>query len=72
MLIVVVNQYGEVCCISKQGGVTVDALTLLSCTTVAHLRAKEMAKWLSSKLKEDETRRDVGGLIAELRADNER
>ena len=71
-MVVAVNQYGEVCSISKEGGIVVDALTLLSCINIASLKAKEMADIISMKLKADESRRDVGGFIAELRAENER
>ena len=71
-LIITANRYGEICQIVKQGGVCVDALTLLNCTTAAMAMTKEISTLITKKLKEDETRRDVGGLLAELRAENDR
>lgn len=71
-MVTTMNRYGEVCQIAKLGGVPVDALTLLNCTTVALQKVKEITSFISTKLIEDATKRDVGGLIAELRAENER
>lgn len=71
-MIITMNEHGELCQIAKPGGVAVDALALLSCTSVALGKVKEITKLISSKLREDSTRRDVGGLIAELRAQNDR
>ncbi|RMZ74798.1 hypothetical protein DV737_g5721, partial [Chaetothyriales sp. CBS 132003] len=62
----------ELCQVAKLGGTAVDPLVLLKCTSVALARAKEVNALISQKLAEDATKRDVGGLIAELRAENER
>ncbi|RMD43435.1 hypothetical protein DV735_g1734, partial [Chaetothyriales sp. CBS 134920] len=62
----------ELCQVAKLGGTAVDPLVLLKCTNVALARAKEVNALISQKLAEDATKRDVSGLIAELRADNER
>ncbi|RMZ92371.1 hypothetical protein DV736_g361, partial [Chaetothyriales sp. CBS 134916] len=62
----------ELCQIAKLGGTAVDPLVLLKCTNVALARAKEVNALVSQKLAEDATKRDVGGLIAELTAENER
>lgn len=71
-MVITMNRYGEVCQIAKLGGVPVDALTLLNCSTTALTKVKEITDFVSNKLSEDATKRDVGGLIAELRAENER
>lgn len=67
------NRHGEVCQIAKLGGVPVDALSLLHCTSVAAVKVKELHKLVTNKLDEDAKRRDKGGLIAhELSAENAR
>lgn len=71
-MIITMNRHGELCQIAKLGGVTVDALVLLHCTTTALGRVKDITDLISAKLREDATRRDVGGLIAELSAQNDR
>lgn len=71
-MIVTMNKHGELCQIAKLGGVPVDALALLGCTTLALVKVKEITELISTKLREDSTRRDVGGLIAELSAQNDR
>lgn len=60
------NRHGEVCQIAKLGGVPIDAVTLLHCVNVAAVKVKEMSKTIQRRLEEDATRRDKGGLIAEL------
>jgi exosome complex component RRP45 len=57
---------------AKLGGVPVDAMLLLNCTTVALTKVKEITDLISKRLQADATSRDVGGLIAELSAENER
>jgi exosome complex component RRP45 len=54
------------------GGESTDALVLLTCINTALVKGKEINGFISKKLSEDATQRDVGGLIAELRAENER
>jgi exosome complex component RRP45 len=71
-MIVTMNRHGELCQIAKLGGVCVDALSLLGCTNMALVKVKEITELISAKLREDATRRDVGGLIAELSAQNDR
>ena len=51
---------------------SIDPLTLLKCTNIALVKAKEVNALITEKLAEDATKRDVGGLIAELSAENER
>ncbi|EHY60101.1 3'-5'-exoribonuclease [Exophiala dermatitidis] len=70
-VILTVNDF-ELCQIAKLGGSPIDALVLLKCTNTALAKGKEINGFVAKKLAEDATRRDVGGLIAELRAENER
>jgi exosome complex component RRP45 len=70
--VITMNRHGEVCQIAKLGGVPVDAMLLLNCATVALTRVKEVTDLISKRLQADATKRDVGGLIAELSAENER
>jgi exosome complex component RRP45 len=71
-VIVTMNKHGEVCQIAKYGGATVEPLALLNCTTVALQKVKEMTKYIQQRLDEDAKRRDAGGLMAELSAENAR
>lgn len=66
------NRHGEICQIAKLGGTPVEAVSLLQCTSVALTKAKDFSTMLDEKLAEDVKKRDKGGLMAELRADNER
>lgn len=66
------NRHGEICQIAKLGGTPVEAVALLQCTSVALTKAKEFSALVDRKLAEDFKRRDKGGLMAELRADNDR
>ncbi|KAJ2890875.1 hypothetical protein MKZ38_001252 [Zalerion maritima] len=66
------NRHGEVCQIAKLGGVAVDAVLLLKCTAGATVEVKRISEMVDQKLEEDAKRRDKGGLMAELRAENER
>jgi exosome complex component RRP45 len=71
-MVITMNRHGEVCQIAKLGGVPVDAMLLLNCASVALTKVKEIIDLISRTLQADATRRDVGGLIAELSAENER
>ncbi len=71
-MVVTANRYGEVCQIAKYGGVPVDGLALLNCIGLATQKVKEMTTLVFARLEEDAKRRDVGGLMAELKAENER
>lgn len=62
----------ELCQIAKLGGASIKPMVLLRCTTTALAQAKDINALIKRKLAEDATNRDVGGLIAELRAENER
>jgi exosome complex component RRP45 len=71
-MIITMNRHGEICQIAKYGGATVDPLALLNCTNVALQKVKDLSKFIQTKLDEDAKNRDVGGLMAELSAENAR
>lgn len=71
-IVISMNRFGEVCQIAKYGGTPVDGLSLLTCTNAALERVKAFDKLVKDKLREDEERRDAGGLMAELTAENDR
>lgn len=70
-VIFTVNDF-ELCQIAKLGGNAVDAVALLKCTITAMAKGKEINGIVAKELAEDSTQRDIGGMIAELRAENER
>lgn len=71
-MIVTMNRHGELCQIAKLGGVSVDALILLDCMNITLKKVKQITELISTKLREDATQRDIGGVIAELSAQNNR
>ncbi|EMC99031.1 hypothetical protein BAUCODRAFT_146018 [Baudoinia panamericana UAMH 10762] len=71
-VIVSMNRFGEVCQVAKYGGAAVDGLSMLTCVNSALDKVKALDKLVKAKLAEDEKRRDNGGLMAELSAENER
>ncbi|KAL9024867.1 MAG: hypothetical protein Q9196_006201 [Gyalolechia fulgens] len=71
-VVVTANKYGEVVQIKKLGGVPADALLLLNCVDIAVAKVKELDLVIAKALEQDATERDVGGLMAELKAENER
>ncbi|KAF1344604.1 ribosomal protein S5 domain 2-type protein [Delphinella strobiligena] len=71
-IVVSMNRHGEVCQIAKYGGASVEPLTMLNCTTVAHEKVKVLHQFVQAKLDQDEKKRDKGGLMAELSSENAR
>ena len=71
-VVVTANKSGEVCAISKQGGVPTDALVLLGCVDTAVEKVRLLDGIVKHALEQDMTKRDVGGLMAELSAENAR
>ncbi|KAI5459921.1 ribosomal protein S5 domain 2-type protein [Mariannaea sp. PMI_226] len=67
-----INKHGEICQIAKLGGAALDAPLFIQCASVAVSRAKELTDLVDRKLAEDAKRRDKGGLMAELTAENDR
>ncbi|KAM3511030.1 hypothetical protein MY11210_005307 [Beauveria gryllotalpidicola] len=66
------NKHGEICQISKLGGDAVDARLFVACAQTALGKTKEFTDLVDRELAEDAKRRDKGGLMAELTAENER
>lgn len=66
------NRHGEICQIAKLGGVAVDAVALLQCTSLALTKVKEFSAIITERLALDAKKRDKGGLMAELSAENAR
>ncbi|KAL8737860.1 MAG: hypothetical protein Q9181_001302 [Wetmoreana brouardii] len=71
-VVVTANKQGEVVQIAKLGGVAADALTVLNCVDLAVKKIRELDKIVEAALEKDAKKRDIGGLMAELRAENER
>ncbi|KAG0647738.1 Ribosomal RNA-processing 45 [Hyphodiscus hymeniophilus] len=66
------NRHGEVCQIAKLGGVPVDAVVLLNCIAVAGQKVREISDFVKGRLESDRKKRDKGGWMEELRAENDR
>ncbi|KAI4599726.1 hypothetical protein KJ359_001462 [Pestalotiopsis sp. 9143b] len=66
------NKHGEICQVAKLGGTAVEAWSLVQCANTAMQQVKVLSTMLDEKLAEDSKRRDKGGLLAELSADNAR
>ena len=71
-VVVSMNRHGEVCQIAKYGGCGIDPLVVLGCTTKALENVRVLHEFVRKRIEEDEKSRDVGGLIAELSAENAR
>lgn len=69
---IVANREGEVCQIKKLGGAPTGAVLILQCVEIALGKVKELCAQVQSALDADAKRRDKGGLMAELSAENER
>ncbi|OIW33657.1 hypothetical protein CONLIGDRAFT_652165 [Coniochaeta ligniaria NRRL 30616] len=66
------NRHGEICQIAKLGGTPVEAVALIQCTQLALTAVKSFTEYLDQKLDADSKRRNKGGLLAELSAENDR
>lgn len=71
-VVISMNRFGEVCSIAKYGGTPVGGLGVLSMMNAALEKVKMFDQLVREELKGDEERRDKGGLMAELSAENER
>ena len=71
-VIITMNRHGELCQVVKYGGEPVDALAMLGWTKLALVKVQAFSKLIQDRLEEDAKKKDVGGLMAELRAENER
>lgn len=70
-MVITTNDF-ELCQIAKLGGQFIGSDLVLRCVALALSNARQLNAMIKNRLAEDATRRDVGGLIAELRAENER
>ncbi|CAM1502932.1 Fc.00g077080.m01.CDS01 [Cosmosporella sp. VM-42] len=66
------NKHAELCTVVKMGGCALDAPLFIQCCLIALRKSKEFTAVLDEKLAEDAKRRDKGGLMAELTAENDR
>ncbi|KAG6224096.1 hypothetical protein E4U46_003133 [Claviceps purpurea] len=66
------NKHGEICQVSKLGGADVDAPVFVQCAQMALTKSKEFTDLVDRKLLEDAKGRDKGGLLAELKSENDR
>jgi exosome complex component RRP45 len=71
-VIITMNRHGELCQIAKYGGATIEPMSMLNLTNTALLQVKEISKLIQQRLDEDAKKRDAGGLLAELSAENAR
>ena len=71
-MVITANKHGELCQIAKLGGVPTDALVLLGCVEQAVGKVSELSKIMSAALEQDAKKRNAGGMMAELSAENER
>ena len=71
-VVITANKTGEICAISKQGGVPTDALILLGCIDTAVEKVRLLDEIVKKALEGDAAKRDVGALMAELSAENAR
>ena len=71
-MVVTANRHGEVCQIAKLGGVPTDALMLLGAVEMAVAKVGGVGSVISQALEENAKKMDVGGMLAELSAENER
>lgn len=71
-VIISMNRFGEVCQIAKYSGEPVDGMSVMSLMNTALEKVKVLDQFVKAKLDEDEKKRDAGGVMAELRADNAR
>jgi exosome complex component RRP45 len=66
------NKHGEICQVAKLGGTAIDAPLFVQCAQTALAKAKSFTDLVDEKLSEDAKRRNKGGFMAELRAENDR
>jgi len=71
-VIITANRYGEICQISKLGGVPVDAVMLLQCMELAATRISEISAKVSDAVDKDFAARHTADMIIEQAAENER
>ncbi|KAA6414243.1 MAG: exosome complex endonuclease 2 ribosomal RNA processing [Lasallia pustulata] len=71
-MVITANRHGEICQIAKLGGVPTDALALLRCVDVAVAKVRDVSKAITGVLEMDAKEQYLGGMTAELSAENDR
>jgi exosome complex component RRP45 len=71
-VVVSVTAQAELCQITKYGGATVDGACILNWTDIAYRVVQQLSKTIQRRLDEDHDVRNKGGIMEELRAENER
>jgi exosome complex component RRP45 len=71
-VVVSVTAQAELCQVSKYGGATVDASCFVVWTEIAVRTVQRLEKIIQRRLDEDREVRNKGGVMEELRAENER
>ena len=69
---IAITEHGELCQMTKPGGLAVDAYALLDCTTIALAKVKQLSAIINSSLERDIARRNPAGVVKELTAENDR
>lgn len=71
-IVISLDRHGQVCQIAKYGGLAVDPDVVQQCTGLALKKVEDISRSVQTALNEDAKARVVPGLMAELRAENER
>jgi exosome complex component RRP45 len=71
-IVITANRQGEICQVAKLGGIPADAVLLLRCIELAEEKVREISAVVSEALAKDAEKRNLGGLLSELSAENER
>ncbi|KAF2675257.1 exoribonuclease [Microthyrium microscopicum] len=71
-VIITMNRHGELCQIAKYGGAAVDAYSIVNWSNMALPQVQTLSELIKAALDDDAKKRDAGGLMAELSAENER
>jgi exosome complex component RRP45 len=71
-VVVSVTPQAELCHVAKYGGATIHAARILEWTAIAFRTVQQLSKTIQRRLDEDHDARNKGGIMEELRAENER
>ncbi|KAI1917293.1 3'-5'-exoribonuclease [Ophidiomyces ophidiicola] len=71
-VVIAMDKTGEIAFYSKAEGTPADPLNMVSCSTTAFAKIRDLNAFVQQKLDEDSKRRDQKGLCAEASAANER
>jgi exosome complex component RRP45 len=71
-VVVSVTAQAELCQVTKYGGATIDAACFVGWTEIAVRTVQRLEKTIQKRLDEDRDVRNKGGIMEELRAENER